>query len=492
MGFRFRRSVKILPGVRLNLSGSGASVSLGPRGFRYTVGSKGTRVTAGIPGTGLSWSQYTPHSNSRPNASEFFDYSSQPETEVPIGVGQPALRRIESASAEKINAFSTSELAPILNAANRRLQFASLILLISVLLFVLALVHGNQLWQSLSALYATICIPLAITIDRYRRSVKITYEPQGPASQIASALGDSFNDLASCNSVWRVQAEGNTADWKRNAGATVLNQRKRIQIGLDRPTCIRRGPVFPALKSGKEEIYFFPDAALIVANGSVAAVPYHQLNVLNSRTKFIEEERPPADAPIVGYTWRYVNKKGGPDRRFNSNKQLPVCLYGELHLSSVGGLNCKIHYSNPEAASRLCNVIGVLHNSSLELPKAISYIKTAKRWPTVCFFACAALLGACQLLFLPGVQDRIFLRLPAPTKLSETQSAAPLPTVQRENVKIPDYKAFPAPQTVFRPIQSIENGPVNLLPGTVPLPRPRPKLSPPTPSARENEGLTSQ
>lgn len=292
MGFRFRRSVKILPGVRLNLSGSGASVSLGPRGFHYTVGSKGTRVTAGIPGTGLSWSQYTPHSKSRPSVPEFFDHSSQSETEMPIGAGEPALRPIESASAEKINAFSTSELAPILNAANHKLQFASLILLISVLLFVLALVHGNQLWQSLSALYATVCIPLAIALDRYRRSVKITYEPQGAASQIASALVDSFNDFASCNSVWRVQAENNTADWKRNAGATVLNRRKRIQVGLDRPICIRRGPIFPALKSGKEEIYLLPDAALIVANNSVAAVPYQQLNVLNSRTKFIEEESP--------------------------------------------------------------------------------------------------------------------------------------------------------------------------------------------------------
>ncbi|MCK1487860.1 DUF4236 domain-containing protein [Bradyrhizobium sp. 193] len=31
MSFRFRRSFKIVPGVRLNLSGSGASVTLGSR-----------------------------------------------------------------------------------------------------------------------------------------------------------------------------------------------------------------------------------------------------------------------------------------------------------------------------------------------------------------------------------------------------------------------------------------------------------------------------
>jgi hypothetical protein len=73
MGFRFRRSVRILPGVKVNLSGSGASVSLGGRGFHYTIGPKGTRVTAGIPGTLMSWTQYSPHSKTRPNASNVLD-----------------------------------------------------------------------------------------------------------------------------------------------------------------------------------------------------------------------------------------------------------------------------------------------------------------------------------------------------------------------------------------------------------------------------------
>ena len=32
------------------------------------------------------------------------------------------------------------------------------------------------------------------------------------------------------------------------------------------------------------------------------------------------------------YTWQYANKSGGPDRRFNNNRQLPICLYGILSL----------------------------------------------------------------------------------------------------------------------------------------------------------------
>ncbi|MBO4910130.1 MAG: DUF4236 domain-containing protein [Lachnospiraceae bacterium] len=55
MGVRFRKSVKICKGVRVNFSKSGASLSLGGRGHRVTTGGRGTRMTFGIPGTGLSY-----------------------------------------------------------------------------------------------------------------------------------------------------------------------------------------------------------------------------------------------------------------------------------------------------------------------------------------------------------------------------------------------------------------------------------------------------
>ena len=60
MGFRFRRSVRIMPGVRLNFSKSGVSTSLGGRGATVNVGPRGTRTTVGLPGTGVSYSQLHP------------------------------------------------------------------------------------------------------------------------------------------------------------------------------------------------------------------------------------------------------------------------------------------------------------------------------------------------------------------------------------------------------------------------------------------------
>lgn len=53
MGLYFRKRIKILPGVHMNVSKSGTSWSIGPRGAKVNFGKRGTYVTTGIPGTGI-------------------------------------------------------------------------------------------------------------------------------------------------------------------------------------------------------------------------------------------------------------------------------------------------------------------------------------------------------------------------------------------------------------------------------------------------------
>jgi hypothetical protein len=62
MTIRFFRRVTLLPGLRLNLSKSGASLSIGHRGTWLTVGPRGRRATLGIPGTGIYWTEEIPPS----------------------------------------------------------------------------------------------------------------------------------------------------------------------------------------------------------------------------------------------------------------------------------------------------------------------------------------------------------------------------------------------------------------------------------------------
>jgi len=56
MPWRFRKSIKIAPGVRVNFGKRGmTSLSVGGRGGRTTFSRRGTHSTFGIPGTGLSY-----------------------------------------------------------------------------------------------------------------------------------------------------------------------------------------------------------------------------------------------------------------------------------------------------------------------------------------------------------------------------------------------------------------------------------------------------
>ncbi|WP_371422632.1 DUF4236 domain-containing protein [Tardiphaga sp.] len=61
MGLRFRKSIKLVPGVRLNIGLRRTSLSFGGKGFTYNLGSNGSRVTVGLPGSGLSYSTNLQH-----------------------------------------------------------------------------------------------------------------------------------------------------------------------------------------------------------------------------------------------------------------------------------------------------------------------------------------------------------------------------------------------------------------------------------------------
>jgi hypothetical protein len=53
MGVRFRKRIKLAPGIRMNFSGSGVSWTFGPPGASIGIGKRGTYLNTGIPGTGL-------------------------------------------------------------------------------------------------------------------------------------------------------------------------------------------------------------------------------------------------------------------------------------------------------------------------------------------------------------------------------------------------------------------------------------------------------
>src|SRR5271169_1078723 len=75
---------------------------------------------------------------------------------------------------------------------------------------------------------------------------------------------------------------------------------------------------------------------------------YDDLNIYWNTTVFIEEDSVPSDAQVVGYTWRFVNRDGGPDRRFSSNRRIPQVRYQQMGLQGTGGFQKILYISRVE------------------------------------------------------------------------------------------------------------------------------------------------
>jgi hypothetical protein len=97
--------------------------------------------------------------------------------------------------------------------------------------------------------------------------------------------------------------------------------------------------------------------------GRIGSIAYRDLILRWQNSSFIEDERVPFDAEVIGHTWKHPNKNGGPDRRFANNHQIPICLYEALHFSSLSGLNELVQISRTDIGASLAVSISSLKST---------------------------------------------------------------------------------------------------------------------------------
>lgn len=119
-----------------------------------------------------------------------------------------------------------------------------------------------------------------------------------------------------------------------------------MQVRLAPPKFVETKMAVWEMALSDQKLYFFPDRILIYQGAGVGAVPYSELSVQFKPVVLVEADSVPSDSEVIGQTWRYVNKNGGPDRRFANNPQIPILRYGELTLRSPSGLNFVLQCSN--------------------------------------------------------------------------------------------------------------------------------------------------
>jgi Protein of unknown function (DUF4236) len=343
MGIYLRNSIKVGP-LRFNLSGSGIGVSGGVRGFRVGTGPRGNYVHMGRHGLYYR-ATLPPHRNAGADLPRRISSSPPlPQTQLRDG-----LVEIDSGNVEEMIHSSSTELLEEIRMKARLPRRWPMALVLGCITWLVA-VTVLPWWASL----ALLCTVLILTYqlkrrDELRRTVILMYSLDQNAEVGWQGLHNGFDWLASSQHIWHLEARGGVTDRKRNAGASHLVRRTAIRPIKADPPNIRTNIAVPSIPVGGQTLYLLPDRILIFQGSTVGAVGYDQLNLEAGTTRFIESESVPGDAPVVGSTWQYVNKSGGPDRRFSNNRQLPILQYGEIHLTSPTGLNEAIQVSNPKA-----------------------------------------------------------------------------------------------------------------------------------------------
>src|SRR5436190_3210650 len=348
MGFYLRKSIRVGP-LRFNLSSSGIGVSAGIPGFRLGTGPRGNYVHMGRGGL---YFRKTLGSGSRPGAN--------PPPSDPLPYGPRAtttpLEEIESGAVLGLTDSTNADLLAELNTKRQLVRLLPFVLFLGVAGVASAIGLHAPVW--IAVIVATFFVAVAWYShqrDQLRKTTVLFYQFDEESETTFRQLHAAFDEFRQCAAVWHIDARGQVLDRKYHAGATSVVTRKRILPALGEPPLLKTNIDVPILSAGRQTLAFMPDRILVFESSGVGAVSYDALRADAGESQFVEEDTLPADAKVIGQTWRYVNKKGGPDRRFNNNPSLPIVLYGQLALQSATGLNELFQTSRIQAAKQLAS-----------------------------------------------------------------------------------------------------------------------------------------
>jgi hypothetical protein len=177
-----------------------------------------------------------------------------------------------------------------------------------------------------TVLFLTLIV-LGFVYKTKRSKVFVGYVLVPEAERKLKAILDAFTTLRRCNGVWgfQVQSHANKKMWKYNAGSVFSVAKLPVAL-FNRP--------IPNLETNiqvcgvtylRMAIYFLPEKLLVIDGDRVFHVAYSRLGIARSHLEYVEAEGQVfPDSMVIDRRWKFINRDGSPDRRFNANVQLPV------------------------------------------------------------------------------------------------------------------------------------------------------------------------
>jgi hypothetical protein len=375
MVWRFRKSFSPLPGVRITLSPSGVSTSVGFGLLRVGVGPRGAGLTARVPGTGLSFHQplggVSPRAATpRPLVPALSGEDQAPLPSVPVAVppSVPEMDSIQSAGSGALTTAGLSEYKRLLEQARhehgevqRELAQARLDESRKVGQYTrwkngLILRHLLKSRFEQHRLAAEESSAKRSELEEQERQSRLQTQIELPdrVVHVYSRLCDEFAALAKCDRIWDTVSHRSANRSVERTTATRIVERKAVRFQLGQCELIESTWKVPHLENANGgDIYFYPAFVLyFISADRFALLEYKEIKLTALPTQFHEEETLLRDTKVVGHTWAKANKDGSPDKRFKDNYQIPVALYGKIEVQSSTGMNEEYLFSNANTAER--------------------------------------------------------------------------------------------------------------------------------------------
>lgn len=349
MSWSFRKGINLGGGVRVNLSKSGIGYSIGGRGFRVGTSTRGKNFVS-IGTKGIFYKKYFSESNEN----HVNGHHSQQIIVNNATLGD--IRIHNSVDAEKIKDINSSMLLDELNSMASKMKMIKYICIASIVIGIF--------FQPLLVL--TVILGLFYLYNITCNRTEILYDIESSVSIYFTKLENAFKELRLSHKIWSIESQQKVIDRKYHAGANNLLDMHDSFVATGCHSFIKTNVRIYKIKAGKEMLYFFPDRILIFCNNKFGAVNYRDLIIESNKSNLIIENKP-RDALVVDYTWKYVNKKGGPDKRFKDNKQLFIIECDTLKLTSQTGLLELLKFSKNGCTKSFNNVL-------MEI-KALNFLK---------------------------------------------------------------------------------------------------------------------
>jgi hypothetical protein len=374
MSWRFRKSFKVIPGVRLNLSRSGLSASIGGAPVTLNIGPRGLIGTASLPGTGISYRHNfgAPHTDS-PTLPSHVRPASAPFTPTipaplhPVPAIQP-MEEIRSASTELLTSQSLQALKQVIQTAYEEREDISAQCRLAMRDSVDA-GHKYAAWESgylFKRLFkkafqkrkydAEMTTARVQELEEQQRlttiatQVEISKEQGEPFFH----MRDEFAVLCESAAIWDKKSRRSVDRIRERTIAKEGIERQRVGFDLGGCDLIAWEQQVPHLQNADGgDLFLYPGFIVYrAAKHAFSVIDFHEVTLTTTLVNFVERENVPSDSQVVGQTWAKANKDGSQDRRFVGNYQIPLVQYMELSLKSTGGLWEEFQFSDPARLER--------------------------------------------------------------------------------------------------------------------------------------------